>query len=127
MQNLLYADESDASEIKVIDFGFARVKPETRGMLTPCFTLDYAAPEVLRRALGGGDEYDESCDLWSLGVIMVCILYSVYALPSTLCLYWVRRPIHYTMFLLLIVSILNVNYSSIFKVKGNRKLEIFKY
>jgi len=40
-------------------------------MLTPCFTLDYAAPEILRRALGGGDEYDESCDLWSLGVILV--------------------------------------------------------
>ena len=46
-------------------------------LMTPCFTLHYAAPEVLRTALNpnpvraadGG--YDESCDLWSLGVILV--------------------------------------------------------
>jgi len=56
--------------VRVIDFGFARVKPEDKGLTTPCFTLQYAAPEILKRALGVIDEYDESCDLWSLGVIM---------------------------------------------------------
>ena len=42
-------------------------------MKTPCFTLHYAAPEVLRVALGeqDGEGYDASCDLWSLGVILV--------------------------------------------------------
>lgn len=41
-------------------------------MHTPCFTLDYAAPEVLRQAMpGDGVGYDESCDLWSLGVVLV--------------------------------------------------------
>ena len=41
-------------------------------MHTPCFTLQYAAPEVLEDAFSNGtDGYDENCDLWSLGVILV--------------------------------------------------------
>ena len=66
-QNLLFTDESENSEIKIIDFGFARLKPPDNQLLkTPCFTLHYAAPEILKY-----DGYDESCDLWSLGVILV--------------------------------------------------------
>lgn len=38
-------------------------------MQTPCFTLQYAAPELLAQ-----QGYDESCDLWSLGVILVRFL-----------------------------------------------------
>ena len=70
---MLYTDNSDEAEIRIIDFGFARLKPANKGLTTPCFTLHYAAPEILKRALGGGDEYDESCDLWSLGVILVSL------------------------------------------------------
>ena len=70
-QNLLYDDTSDNGDIKIVDFGFARIKPEKEGLTTPCFTLHYAAPEVLKRAVGSVQEYDESCDLWSLGVILV--------------------------------------------------------
>ena len=70
-QNLLYDDTSDNADIKIVDFGFARIKPEKEGLTTPCFTLHYAAPEVLKRAVGSVQEYDESCDLWSLGVILV--------------------------------------------------------
>jgi serine/threonine protein kinase len=41
-------------------------------MKTPCFTLHYAAPEVLKQAIGQDDVgYDSSCDIWSLGVILV--------------------------------------------------------
>lgn len=66
-QNLLFTDQSEGSEIKIIDFGFARLKPPDNQLLkTPCFTLQYAAPEILKY-----DGYDESCDLWSLGVILV--------------------------------------------------------
>ena len=60
-----------------MDFGFARLKPEPQQLLnTPCFTLQYAAPEVLKTVLVPKDAryetgYDESCDLWSLGVILV--------------------------------------------------------
>ena len=56
----------------MVDFGFGRIKHEKEGLTTPCFTLDYAAPEVLKRANSKTGEYDESCDIWSLGVIMVC-------------------------------------------------------
>ena len=87
-ENLLFTDDSDSAEVKVVDFGFARIKPKKgedgeEGMRTPCFTLQYAAPEVLEQAKKGADEkkgnqkkdgYDESCDLWSLGVILVSIL-----------------------------------------------------
>uniref|UniRef100_A0AAQ5ZHD6 Ribosomal protein S6 kinase n=1 Tax=Amphiprion ocellaris TaxID=80972 RepID=A0AAQ5ZHD6_AMPOC len=69
-QNLLFTDESENSEIKIIDFGFARLKPPDNQLLkTPCFTLQYAAPEILKY-----DGYDESCDLWSLGVILYTML-----------------------------------------------------
>lgn len=66
-QNLLFTDETDNSEIKIIDFGFARLKPpDNQPLKTPCFTLHYAAPELFNH-----NGYDESCDLWSLGVILV--------------------------------------------------------
>ncbi|XP_038629266.1 ribosomal protein S6 kinase alpha-5 isoform X1 [Scyliorhinus canicula] len=69
-ENLLFADDSDNTEIKVIDFGFARLKPpDNQPLKTPCFTLHYAAPELLK-----DDGYDESCDLWSLGVILYTML-----------------------------------------------------
>ncbi len=75
-ENLLYDDTSDLADIKIVDFGFARIKPDKEGLTTPCFTLHYAAPEVLKRAVGSVQEYDESCDLWSLGVILVSGLLS---------------------------------------------------
>ncbi|XP_027427318.1 ribosomal protein S6 kinase alpha-5 isoform X2 [Zalophus californianus] len=69
-QNLLFTDENDNLEIKVIDFGFARLKPpDNQPLKTPCFTLHYAAPELLNH-----NGYDESCDLWSLGVILYTML-----------------------------------------------------
>uniref|UniRef100_A0A8C5ER00 Ribosomal protein S6 kinase n=1 Tax=Gouania willdenowi TaxID=441366 RepID=A0A8C5ER00_GOUWI len=67
---LVITKPGDNSEIKIIDFGFARLKPPDNQLLkTPCFTLQYAAPEILKY-----DGYDESCDLWSLGVILYTML-----------------------------------------------------
>ncbi|XP_069321325.1 ribosomal protein S6 kinase alpha-5 isoform X5 [Eulemur rufifrons] len=69
-ENLLFTDENDNLEIKIIDFGFARLKPpDNQPLKTPCFTLHYAAPELLNH-----NGYDESCDLWSLGVILYTML-----------------------------------------------------
>ncbi|XP_078473147.1 ribosomal protein S6 kinase alpha-5-like isoform X1 [Lampetra planeri] len=69
-ENLLFADDTEGAAIKVIDFGFARLKPQDNAPLkTPCFTLQYAAPELLQHA-----GYDESCDVWSLGVILYTML-----------------------------------------------------
>ena len=76
-QNLLFTDESEEAELKVVDFGFACLKPKDENCLmrTPCFTLQYAAPEVLDQGLPqtscSANGYNESCDLWSLGVILV--------------------------------------------------------
>lgn len=67
-QNVLFSSASDCTTLKVIDFGFARVLPETQPLTTPCYTLAYAAPEVLSSC---NDGYTEACDLWSLGVILV--------------------------------------------------------
>lgn len=69
-QNILYADDTPGAPVKIIDFGFARLRPQSPAepMQTPCFTLQYAAPELLAQ-----QGYDESCDLWSLGVILVGI------------------------------------------------------
>lgn len=64
---MLFADEGADSILKVIDFGFARLCPAGSAPLqTPCFTLQYAAPELFESA-----GYDKACDLWSLGVILV--------------------------------------------------------
>ena len=61
-------------------------------MATPLFTLHYAAPEVLENSVldhrgeGGATGpheslsvvgYDENCDLWSIGVIMVSFVYLI--------------------------------------------------
>lgn len=70
-ENLVFTSTDDNAEIKIIDFGFARLKQEKESLHTPCFTLHYAAPEVLK---GDPEGYDENCDLWSLGVILYTML-----------------------------------------------------
>lgn len=70
-ENLLFTSEDENAELKVVDFGFARLKREKESLHTPCFTLHYAAPEVLN---GDPEGYDENCDLWSLGVILYTML-----------------------------------------------------
>lgn len=77
-ENLLFTSMDDDANIKIVDFGFARFKPTDTDsrMLTPCFTLPYAAPEVLKMASQPGNQegYSESCDIWSLGVILFAML-----------------------------------------------------
>ncbi|CAH0546581.1 unnamed protein product [Brassicogethes aeneus] len=70
-ENLVFTSTDDDAEIKIIDFGFARLKIEKEALHTPCYTLHYAAPEVLK---GDPEGYDENCDLWSLGVVLYTML-----------------------------------------------------
>ena len=62
--NILYADESgDPTSIRIVDFGFAKQIRHDNGLLvTPSFTKSYVAPEVI-----SNQQYDLSCDIWSLG------------------------------------------------------------
>jgi serine/threonine protein kinase len=114
-ENIIFSDTSENAKVKIVDFGFARLKPSESSLRstttnnkkndnnklqllqTPCFTFSYAAPEVLKQALNvvaaGSSSttsdatsinitnakqsslgYDESCDLWSLGVILYAIV-----------------------------------------------------
>lgn len=68
-ENIVFANENEDFPVKIVDFGFARKKTSREPLNTPCFTLPYAAPEVIAR-----QDYDESCDMWSLGVILYYML-----------------------------------------------------
>jgi len=58
----------DGKQIKVTDFGLS--KDFGKGNLkTSCGTPDYVAPEVLK-----GQTYDNSVDIWSIGVICYILL-----------------------------------------------------
>lgn len=68
-ENIIFAHQGEDSPIKIVDFGFAQVKHSCEPLHTPCFTLPYAAPEVIAQK-----GYDQSCDLWSLGAILYSML-----------------------------------------------------
>lgn len=69
-ENIIFANNDEDAELKLVDFGFARLLPNNSiDLNTPCFTLEYAAPEVLEIE----DElpqYNQQCDLWSLGKLL---------------------------------------------------------
>ncbi|XP_045781296.1 ribosomal protein S6 kinase alpha-5-like isoform X2 [Maniola jurtina] len=77
---LLSSCRLNEAKVKVVDFGFARRLPDCvddrQRMMTPCFSLPYAAPEVVSCIRGGSAAagYGSGCDLWSLGVIFYCLL-----------------------------------------------------
>lgn len=68
-ENFLFLTDSEDSPIKIIDFGLSRHKDADDSMMkTKVGTPYYVAPEVLRR------EYNEACDIWSIGVITYILL-----------------------------------------------------
>ncbi|XP_036295713.1 ribosomal protein S6 kinase alpha-6 isoform X3 [Pipistrellus kuhlii] len=69
--NILYMDESaNAESIRICDFGFAKqLRGENGLLLTPCYTANFVAPEVLTQ-----QGYDAACDIWSLGVLFYTML-----------------------------------------------------
>ncbi|XP_058884042.1 ribosomal protein S6 kinase alpha-3 isoform X1 [Acipenser ruthenus] len=69
--NILYMDESGNPEsIRICDFGFAKqLRAENGLLMTPCYTANFVAPEVLKK-----QGYDAACDIWSLGVLLYTMI-----------------------------------------------------
>ncbi|XP_076146208.1 ribosomal protein S6 kinase alpha-3 isoform X3 [Alosa pseudoharengus] len=69
--NILYVDElGNPESIRICDFGFAKqLRAENGLLMTPCYTANFVAPEVLKK-----QGYDAACDIWSLGVLLYTML-----------------------------------------------------
>jgi len=69
-ENFLFTakEPMERSTIKIIDFGLSRRYTASQAMRTKAGTPYYVAPQVLDQ------NYDEKCDMWSVGVIMFVLL-----------------------------------------------------
>eukprot|EP01083_Nonionella_stella_P012183 34572_1 len=67
-ENLIYEHDGDDANIKISDFGLSR-DTRKRALKTSCGTPGYVAPEIIRQ-----QPYDETVDLWALGVIIYILL-----------------------------------------------------
>lgn len=59
-----YQGQWELPILKVADFGFARILPNTSLAETLCGSPLYMAPEILKM-----EKYDAKCDLWSVGAV----------------------------------------------------------
>ena len=66
-ENVL-VDKEQNNCLKIIDFGTSIVKKENEKLTKTHCTSYYIAPEVLK------GNYDEKCDIWSVGVILYILL-----------------------------------------------------
>lgn len=67
-ENILFANETNEGEIKLIDFGLSTKYNERDKMQTVLGTSYYVAPEVLKGS------YDKKCDIWSVGAFVYIML-----------------------------------------------------
>eukprot|EP00980_Cylindrotheca_fusiformis_P030184 scaffold24525_cov162-Cylindrotheca_fusiformis.AAC.1 len=70
LDNLLLVEKNNEATLKLADFGFSK-KCKKRGLTTMCGTPNYMAPEVFELPPNG---YDFRCDMWSVGVVVYCLL-----------------------------------------------------
>jgi serine/threonine protein kinase len=68
-QNLLLKSNTNPWDIVISDFGFSCRVHQPMSLTTRCGTPSYVAPEVLKNA-----PYDQSVDMWSIGVITYVLL-----------------------------------------------------
>jgi len=67
-ENFLFASDAEDAPLKLIDFGLATKLEKGQRLTTDCGTPGYKAPQVLNK------NYNELCDVWSVGVIMFILL-----------------------------------------------------
>ncbi|KAL3764339.1 hypothetical protein ACHAW5_003475, partial [Stephanodiscus triporus] len=65
----LLESDADNTSVKICDFGFAKRVHVPQSLTTLCGSLYYVAPELLKN-----HPYDESADMWSVGVIIFFLL-----------------------------------------------------
>ena len=63
LENFIFEDQTVDSQLKLIDFGLSHRYTKNENMRNILGTSYYMAPEVLKQ------EYNNKCDLWSIGVI----------------------------------------------------------
>lgn len=70
-ENLLLSSKDTLTEVKITDFGMASIlERDVRMTFTKGGTLQYVAPEIISSEAG----HSFPVDLWSLGVVVVCLL-----------------------------------------------------
>ena len=65
----MFSSPREDSPIKIIDFGMSKFLQPRKYFSKFCGTPYYVAPEVIM------GKYTESCDMWSLGVVMFVVLH----------------------------------------------------
>lgn len=68
LENFLNASDK-SPQLKLIDFGFAKIWDSSTLMMASCGSIAYVSPDVL-----SGRGYTNKCDIWSLGVIAWMLL-----------------------------------------------------
>jgi calcium/calmodulin-dependent protein kinase I len=69
-ENLLLKSKDNDTDVKIADFGLAKVMAANALAQTACGTPGYVAPEILRTGKG----YGTPVDMWSVGVITYILL-----------------------------------------------------
>eukprot|EP01083_Nonionella_stella_P001398 4017_1 len=68
---ILFVNDSEQSDIKIIGFGMSKVLPRLRHIREFCDTPYYIAPETIK-----GD-YSHAADMWSIGVILYVMIFGL--------------------------------------------------
>lgn len=68
-ENIMFVHENDTKNIKLLDFGFAKVVDVAHPEVSMVGTLGYKAPEIFNK-----EPYSTQCDMWALGVIAYILL-----------------------------------------------------
>ena len=69
-ENILLLDKNDESDVKITDFGLAKIMGANERCTDPFGTLGYVAPEVMCKI-----PYGKEVDIWSLGVVGYLLLH----------------------------------------------------